>query len=158
MYPQTLIKKYLDLKNVPYEHHVHRTAYKAREVAEQELVPETMVAKTVVVKTGDDYAMVVLPASAKVNLASLKRALDVNEVRLATESEFKGLFPDSDLGAMPPFGNLYGLPVYVEESLTRDLEIVFNAGTHQDTIRMKYQDFERLVKPQVYSFALACAA
>ena len=158
MYPQTVIKKYLDLKNVPYKHLVHRTAYKAREVAQQELVPESMVAKTVVVKTGDDYAMVVLPASAKVNLASLKRALDLKQVRLATESEFKGLFPDSDVGAMPPFGNLYGLPVYVEESLTRDLEIVFNAGTHQDTIRMKYVDFERMVKPEVYSFALACAA
>ena len=117
-----------------------------------------MVAKTVVVKTGDDYAMVVLPASAKVNLTSLKRALDVQQVRLATESEFKGLFPDSDVGAMPPFGNLYGLPVYVEESLTRDLDIVFNAGTHQDTIRMKYEDFARLVKPQVYSFSLARAA
>jgi Ala-tRNA(Pro) deacylase len=158
MYPQTLIKKYLDLKHVPYEHRVHDTAYTAQDVAEQERIPGTMVAKTVVIKMEDDYAMVVVPASARVDLASLKRALGVKVVRLATEHEFMDLFPDSDVGAMPPFGNLYGLPVYVEDSLTRDLEIVFNAGTHQDTIRMKYQDFARLVKPQVYSFALARAA
>jgi Ala-tRNA(Pro) deacylase len=158
MYDQSLIKKYLDLKNVPYEHHVHGTVYTAQEVAEQERVAGAMVAKTVVVKTGDDYAMAVLPGSGKVDLATLKRSLGVRELRLATEPEFKGLFPDSDVGAMPPFGNLYGLPVYVEESLTRDPEIVFNAGTHQDTIRMKYQDFERLVQPKIYSFALARAA
>jgi len=159
MYPQTLIKKYLDQKNVAYEHHVHGTAYTAQEVAEQERVPGAMVAKTVVVKKGDGgYAMAVLPASMQLELAALRDALGVGKLRLATEAEFKSLFPDSDLGAMPPFGNLYGLPVYVETSLTRDREIVFNAGTHQDTIRMKYEDFRRLVEPEIYSFALTRAA
>jgi len=159
MYPQTLIKKYLDRKNVPYEHHVHGTVYTAQEVAQQERVPGAMVAKTVVVKNGDGgYAMAVLPASMQLDLRALKDALGVGELQLATESEFKSLFPDSDLGAMPPFGNLYGLPVYVERSLARDREIVFNAGTHQDTIRMMYEDFYRLVEPEIYSFAMVRAA
>ncbi len=158
MYPETEIKKYLDLKKVPYSHHSHRLAYTAREVAAAEHVSGMMVAKTVVLKTGGDYAMAVVPASTKVDLKTLKWELGVKELRLATEREFQGLFPDSEVGAMPPFGNLYGLPVYVDESLTRDREIVFNAGTHQDTIEMKYEDFSRLVDPKVFSFALNDAA
>jgi len=158
MYIQSLLKQYLDLKKVPYEHHVHRTAYTAQEVADEERVSGMMVAKTVVVKAGSHFVMAVLPAPMKVDVATLEAALGVKELRLATELEFKGLFPDADVGAMPPFGNLYGIPVYVEESLTRDPEIVFNAGTHQDTIRMKYADFARLVEPKVYSFALKRAA
>lgn len=157
MYLQTRIKQYLDLENVPYEHHVHRAAFTAQEVAEEEHVPGMMVAKVIVAKADHRFIMAVLPASIKMDLASLKHALGFKELRLATEGEFKGLFPDSDVGAMPPFGNLYGIPVYVEESLARDPEIVFNAGTHQDTIRMKYADFARLVQPEVYSFALVSA-
>lgn len=158
MYPQTRVKAYLDQQNVPYEHHVHRPAYTAQEVAAEEHVPGKMVAKTVVIKADGRFAMAVLPASTKLDVAALKEALGVRELRLATEFEFKELFPDSDVGAMPPFGNLYGMPVYVESSLTLDPEIVFNAGTHQDTIRMKYADFARLVQPQVYSFGLKTAA
>jgi Ala-tRNA(Pro) deacylase len=158
MYLLTSIKKYLDLQGIPYEHHVHRTAYTAQEVAAEEHIPGKMVAKTVLVKEDNRLVMAVLPASIKVDLATLKNTLQAREVRLASEFEFTGLFPDSEVGAMPPFGNLYGIPVYVEKSLTKDHEIVFNAGTHQDTIRMRYDDFARLVQPTVCSFGLESAA
>ena len=158
MYLLTRLKQYLDRENVPYQHDVHRTAYTAQEVAAEEHVPGKLVAKTVVVKADAQFAMAVLPASLRLDTAALKTALGAKEVRLATEFEFTGLFPDCDVGAMPPFGNLYGLSVYVDESLTVDPEIVFNAGTHQDTIRMTYADFARLVRPQVFAFALGRAA
>lgn len=158
MFPLTRVKEYLDKEKVPYDHHIHRTAYTAQEVAAEEHIPGKMMAKAVILKVEGRTAMAVLPASARVDLAVLQAALGVKEARLATEFEFTGLFPDCDVGAMPPFGNLYGVPVYVEESLTRDEEILFNAGTHQDTIRMKYADFARLVEPRVISFALVRAA
>lgn len=158
MYLLTRLKDYLDKENVPYQHDVHRTAYTAQEVAAEEHVPGKLVAKTVVVKVDDHFALAVLPASFRVDSAALKTALGAKEVRLATEFEFTGLFPDCDVGAMPPFGNLYGLSVYVEQSLAEDPEIVFNAGTHQDTLRMKYADFARLVHPPVFAFALGQAA
>ena len=154
MYILTRLKDYLDKEKAAYQHDVHRTAYTAQEVAAEEHIPGRMMAKTVVVKAGDQFGMAVLPATQRVDLAALKAALGGQEVRLATEFEFTGLFPDCDVGAMPPFGNLYGLPVYAEESLTADTEIAFNAGTHQDTIRMKYEDFARLAQPLVLSFAL----
>ena len=152
------LKEYLDQEKVPYQHDVHRTAYTAQEVAAEEHVPGKMVAKTVVVRVDDRFALAVLPASLRVDLSALKASLSAKEVRLAPEFEFTGLFSDCDVGAMSPFGNLYGLPVYVEESLTKDPEIVFNAGTHQDTIRMPYADFARLVQPQVIVFAMGRAA
>lgn len=158
MYILTRLKDYLDKENVTYQHEVHRTAYTAQEVAAEEHVPGKIVAKVVVIKIEDQFAMAVLPATERVDLAALKAALATQEIRLATEFEFTGLFPDCDVGAMPPLGNLYGLPVYVEEALTADSEIVFNAGTHQDTIRMKYADFARLAQPRIFSFALGHAA
>jgi Ala-tRNA(Pro) deacylase len=152
------LRELLEKEKVWYEHEVHRTAYTAQEVAAEEHVPGKMVAKTVVIKVDDHFALAVLPASARTNFARLKAALGAKEVRLASELEFTGLFPDCEVGAMPPFGNLYGVPVYVDTSLTSDDEIVFNAGTHQDTIRMKYADFERLALPTVFPFVLARAA
>jgi len=154
MYMLTRLKEYLDKEQIPYRHELHRTAYTAQEVAAEEHIPGKMMAKTVVVKADGHFAMAVLPASVRIDLEALQRALDAREIRLATEFEFTGLFPDCDVGAMPPFGNLYGLPVYVEDSLSRDEEIVFNAGTHQDTMRMKYTDFEKTVRPQIFHFAL----
>ena len=158
MYLLTRIKDYLDKENVSYQHCVHRTAYTAQEVAAEEHIPGKLMAKAVIVKVDARFVMAVLPATAKVDLAALQDSLGAKEIRLATEFEFTGLFPDCEVGAMPPFGNLYGLPVYVEESLRRDPEIVFNAGTHQDTIRIKYEDFARLACPQVLEFALGQAA
>jgi Ala-tRNA(Pro) deacylase len=152
------LRDFLEKEKVWYEHEFHRTAYTAQEVAAEEHVPGKMVAKTVVIKSDDHFALAVLPASARTNFARLKAALGAKEVRLASELEFTGLFPDCEVGAMPPFGNLYGVPVYVDTSLTSDEEIVFNAGTHQDTVRMKYADFERLALPMVFPFALGRAA
>jgi len=148
------LKRYLEENRVGFEHHVHRTAYTAQQVAAEEHVPGRMMAKTVIVNTGDGFIMAVLPAPLRVDLDALRTALDKPEVRLASEAEFARLFPDSETGAMPPFGNLYDLPVYSDESLRRDPEIVFNAGTHRDTIRMRYEDFARLVQPEVLRLAL----
>jgi Ala-tRNA(Pro) deacylase len=153
MYARNLVKNYLDLQHVPYQHHIHATAFTAQQLAAAERVPETTIAKTVVVKADDQFVMAVLPGTAKVDTAALKDSLNAREVQLATEDEFQELFPDSDVGAMPPFGNLYDLPVCADESLARDEEIVFNAGTHEDAIRMRYSDFSRLVGPKICSFA-----
>ena len=152
------VKEYLDEHLIPYQHNVHRAAYTAQEVAAEEHVPGKWMAKTVILRVDDHFAMAVLPATARVDSAALRASLGAKEVRLATELEFAGLFPDCEVGAMPPFGNLYGLPVYVEGSLALDPEIVFNAGTHQDSIHMKYADFARLVQPQSFSFTLIPAA
>jgi Ala-tRNA(Pro) deacylase len=152
------LRNFLDKENVRYVHETHRTAYTAQEVAAEEHVPGKMVAKTVVVKIDDGFALAVMPATARANFARLRSALGAREVRLATELEFTGMFPDCEVGAMPPFGNLYGIPVYVDAALTQDKEIIFNAGTHQDTIRMRYADFERLAVPKIFAFALARAA
>ena len=158
MYLLSRVKEYLDSQKVPYTHNVHRTAYTAQEVAAEEHVPGKMVAKTVILKAGNTYSMAVIPASARLDLEALRVIIGDKEARLASEIEFTGLFADCDVGAMPPFGNLYGIPVYVDRALTRDEEIAFNAGTHQDTIHMKYLDFARLVQPQVGNFALSRAA
>lgn len=153
------LRNFLDKEKVQYTHETHRTAYTAQAVAQEEHVPGKLVAKTVVVKVDDGFALAVMPATARANFARLKSALGAKtEVRLATELEFTGMFPDCEVGAMPPFGNLYGLPVYVDAALTQDPEIIFNAGTHQDTIRMRYADFERLAKPKIFAFGLARAA
>lgn len=148
------LKRHLEENGVPFIHHVHRTVYTTQQVAAEEHVPGRMVAKTVVVHTGEEFLMVVLPAPMRVDWALLRNSLNKPQARLATEAEFASLFPDSETGAMPPFGNLYGMKVYVDESLTRTGEIVFNAGTHRDTIRMGYNDFARLVRPAVLPVAL----
>ena len=152
------LRNFLENEKVRYAHETHRTAYTAQQVAQEEHVPGKMVAKTVVVKLDDSFALAVMPATARADFARLKSALGAREVRLATELEFTGLFPDCEVGAMPPFGNLYGVPVYVDSALAQDEEIIFNAGTHQDTIRMRYADFERLARPVSFAFALARAA
>ncbi len=157
MYTETLVKRYLDMKQVPYEHHVHRMAYTAQETAEAEHVAGRMMAKTVVLKADGHFIMAVLPAPALVDEQELRHSIGVDFLRRASEREIQALFADSETGAMAPFGNLYGMPVYVEQSLTKNPEIIFNAGTHQDSIRMRYKDFARLVQPRVYSFAKEAA-
>ena len=157
MYHLNRVKQYLDRHQIPYRHVQHHTAFTAQEVAAEEHIPGKMMVKTVILRLDDRFAMAVLPANARVNFAAFKQFVGAQEARLATEFEFTGMFADCDVGAMPPFGNLYGLPVYVEDSLTQDTEIVFNAGTHQDTIHMKYEDFSRLVQPRVVCFALVHA-
>jgi Ala-tRNA(Pro) deacylase len=146
------LKAFLDGHGVHYVSIQHSVALTAAEVAESVQVKGRDFAKTVIVKMGSVMAMVVLPASRRIVLYDLREMLGSVELRLATEAEFKGAFPDCELGAMPPFGNLYGLPVYVEASLADEAEIAFNAGTHREVIQMAYEDFAGLVKPVVRDF------
>jgi Ala-tRNA(Pro) deacylase len=105
------------------------------------------------VKLDGKMAMAVLPASYKVDFDLLKSASGASKVELASEAEFKDAFPECEVGAMPPFGNLYGMEVFVAESLAEDEEIAFNAGTHTELIKLKYEDFENLVKPRKLKFS-----
>ena len=146
------LKSYLDENCVQYTLMSHSPAYTAQAAAATLHVPGKELAKTVVLRAGDDTVLAVLPASYHVNLKKLG-ALVGKTLRLASEKEFADLFPDCELGAMSPFGNLYNLHVFADESLAADEEIVFNAGTHRDAIRMGYDEFVQVVKPQVAAFA-----
>ena len=145
------LKTFLDENQIPYSVMTHTTAYTAQGAAATMRISGNELAKTVVLWTGEEMILAVLPAPNHVKFEKL--AAEVGKsVRLATEKEFSSLFPDCELGAMPPFGSLYSLPVYVDESLAADEAIVFNAGTHRDAIRMRYDDFVRVAKPRVCSF------
>lgn len=146
------LKDYLDRHKVQYEVLTHQEAYRAPEIAHSLHAPEKEMAKVVIVKVNERFAMTVLPANWKVDIHRLRDVFLTNHVRLATEDEFKDLFPDCDVGAMPPFGNLYGLDVYVDQSLIEDEKIVFQAGTHSEAIKMRYADFADLVHPRVAEF------
>ncbi len=150
---QDRLQEFLASNGASFESEHHRLAYTAQEVAAAEHVPGKEVAKVVVAVVDGGAIMLALPADRKVDLDRLRFELGASEVRLAREEEFAGVFPDCEVGAMPPFGNLYGLPVYVERSLARAPEIIFQAGTHTETIKMRYDDFDRLVHPEVKDFA-----
>lgn len=156
--PLTKVKAFLDSHNVKYVGISHSKAYTAQGIAAIAHISGRELAKSVIVKLDGDLAMAVLPASYQVDLDALRRATGVRQADLATESEFKRHFPDCETGAMPPFGNLYGIPVYVDETLAEDREIAFNAGSHYELIKMAYSDFERLVKPEVMEFSTARVA
>jgi Ala-tRNA(Pro) deacylase len=145
--------KYLDENHVEYTHHTHPTAYTAREVAAVEHVSAHKVAKTVVFFSENGYGMAVLPGDYMLDLQGVRALLGAARLRLATESELAELFPDCELGAMPPFGNLADIPVYVDAGLAAEEHIAFNAGTHRDVVHMKYKDFERLAKPSVVTLS-----
>jgi len=136
----TKLKAYLDDNNIKYVSIIHSQAYTAQETAESAHIPGKEMAKTVIVKIDNELVMVVLPASEKADLDLVKGAIHADSVQLASENEFKDLFPNCEIGAMPPFGNLYGIPVYVEETLTRDKNIAFNAGSHTELIKLSYND------------------
>ena len=146
------LQAYLDRAGVHYDVLPHPEAFRAAEIARTLHTPKKEMAKVVIVKVQERFVVTVLPASWNVNLHRLRAVLATPQARLATEEEIKDLFPDCELGAMPPFGNLYGLPVYVDQSLTEDEEIVFQAGTHSDAIRMRYWDFAALVFPVIAEF------
>lgn len=152
--PIEKLKAFLDSHDVPYVTISHSKAYTAQQVAASAHIPGRMMAKTVMIWVDGKMAMAVLPASYHVDFEELTEAIDADEVELATEREFKDLFPDCEVGAMPPFGNLYGMDVYVAERLSRDEEIAFNAGSHTELIRMPYSDFARLVRPKVVRFSM----
>jgi len=145
--------EYLDENGVIYAAIRHPKAYTAQEVAAQLHCKGKDMVKTVVVKAGQQSLLAVLPSTHRVDFELLSKALQFEDVRLASEPEFQSLFPECEPGAMPPLGNLYGLPVLCEESLTQDEVIHFNAGTHTDAVRMRFEDFRRLVKPRVARFA-----
>jgi len=145
------IEEFLRQAKIPYEKKHHPAAYTAQEVAASAHVPGDMLAKTVVVRVGDGYALAVCPATHLVDLKKLSRVVGA-EVRLANEGEMESLFEDAELGAAPPFGNLYGLATYVDESLSQCKHIVFQAGTHEDTIKVSYEDYKKAVEPEIADF------
>lgn len=147
--PVPILKDYLDQQHVKYECIGHSRAYTAQEVAASAHVSGKSLAKIVIVKAGNQLAMVVLPAHGHINFSALKAATGLPEINLASESEFKARFPDCEVGAMPPFGNLFGVPVYSSSQLSQYPQMTFNAGTHIELMRLAYADFERLVKPKV---------
>ena len=146
------LKSFLDENHVHYTLMSHSPAYTAQAAAATMHVPGKELAKSVVVAVGDQPALAVLPAAFHVNLKKLGEIAG-KPARLASEQEFISLFPDCELGAMPPFGQLYKLQVFVDRSLEADEEIVFNAGTHRDAIRMSFDDFKKMVRPKIGEFA-----
>ena len=150
--PVKTLKQFLDKEKVKYVSIIHSTAYTAQEVAASAHIPGKELAKTVIVHLDGQTAMAVLPANRKVVLQDLREATGADQVKLVPEEQFKQKFPDCEIGAMPPFGNLYGMEVFVAASLAANEQIAFNAGSHTEVIKLAYKDFERLVRPKVISF------
>ena len=151
----TKLREFLEHEKVPYSVHSHPEAYTALEIAALEHVKGRTLAKVVILKTGArDLVMVVLPADRRVDFRKVGAVLGSEEQRLAQESEFQDTFPACDVGSMPPFGNLFGLPVLVDELLAENDEIVFNAGTHTLTAKLRFADFRRLVQPRIASLSV----
>jgi Ala-tRNA(Pro) deacylase len=151
--PVKKLKAFLDENNIRYVTILHSNAFTAQEIAATAHISGKNFAKTVIIKINGKMAMAVLPASYHIDFKMLKEIFKTSSVSLATEAEFKNLFPDCETGAMPPFGNLYDMEVYVAQSLADDEEIAFNAGTHTEMIKMRYHDFVWLVEPKVLKFS-----
>src|SRR5512137_218538 len=150
--PVKKLKEFLDKEGIKYVSIIHSTAYTAQEVAASAHIPGKELAKTVIVQLDGQTAMAVLPANRKVVLQDLREATGADQVKLVPEDQFKQKFPDCEIGAMPPFGNLYGMEVFAAASLAENEEIAFNAGSHTEVIKLAYKDFERLVKPKMARF------
>lgn len=147
------LKELFDEAKVSYEVYNHPLAYTAQEIAQRQHFSGDQMAKVVMLEVDKRLVMAVVTASQKVHLMTVRASLGAAEVRLATEDEFVSRFPDCEIGAMPPFGNLFGLPVYVDPAVTQDESIYFNAGNHVQTVRIRYDDFEKLASPQVVRLA-----
>ena len=154
----TSLTQYLERNNVLYTVITHSPAYTAQGIAGLTHISGKELAKTVMVKLDEKLVMAVLPANYHVDLAALRRALKARTVALASEEEFKDRFAECETGAMPPFGNLFGLPVFADENLAKDKEIAFNAGTHRELIRMSWDDFRRLAEPLILRYAAGRSA
>jgi Ala-tRNA(Pro) deacylase len=154
----TSLMEYLDMHNVPYVVISHSPAYTAQGVAGLAHIPGRELAKTVIIRLDGRLAMAVIPAKFHVDLELLRKTAKAQSVALAFEEEFKDQFPECETGAMPPFGNLFGLDVFADDSLEKDKEIAFNAGTHRELIRMTWEDFKKLAKPKVMRFAAGRSA
>jgi len=151
------LRGFLDSHHAEYSLSAHSHTFTAREVAVAEHLPAREVAKSVVVFGDGEYYMIVLPANRLLDFREARLALGLSQVRLATEEELSKLFPDCELGAMPPMGGLYNLPVYLDSSLASEDTIAFNAGTHQDAVHMRTADFRRMVRPLVVPLAREAA-
>jgi Ala-tRNA(Pro) deacylase len=147
--PTKQLTDFLDAHHVKYVTIRHSRAYTALETAQSAHVAGKELAKTVIVKVDGRLAMVVLAAPEHIDFAALKRATGAGKIELASEGEFKCLFPDCEVGAMPPFGILYGIEVFVSSTLAADAQIAFNAGSHSELIQLAYGDFARLVNPTI---------
>jgi Ala-tRNA(Pro) deacylase len=151
--PIQKLRQFLDENGVKYIVITHSKAFTSQGIAATAHISGNELAKTVMLKKDGELCMAVLPASKQVNLAVFAKLTNSKDVVLASEREFKDRFQDCEVGAMPPFGNLYDVPVFVDTSLTRDKEIAFNAGSHLELVKLAYSDFERLVKPKVVDFS-----
>lgn len=147
--PVQKLKEFLTQNKVKFTAIDHPVAYATREISHVSHIPEYQFAKIVMVYAGKKLIMVVVPSSNAIDFQALRKSLKVNDVTLASEKDFSKLFPDCELGAMPPFGNLYNMDVYVDASLTHNIEIVFNSGTHTELVKIAYKDFAKLVNPKV---------
>lgn len=147
------LETYLESKNVPYERISHPPTYTAQGLAAEEHVPGQYVAKPVLVRTEDQFVLCVLPACYRLDLNRVARAAGATEADLATEQDMAEVFDDCELGAEPPFGNLFGLRTFVDESLKKDEYLLFQAGTHTEAIRMRRADYERVCSPIVAPIA-----
>lgn len=151
-----IIKKLKDLfdeAKISYEVYNHPLAYTAQEIAQGQHVSGDLMAKVVMLRVDGRLVMAVITASQKLHLPTVRESLGAHEVRLATEDEFIANFPDCEIGAMPPFGNLFDTSVYVDPAITKDESVYFNAGNHVQTVRLRYKDFEKIVKPRVVPLA-----
>jgi Ala-tRNA(Pro) deacylase len=153
--PVQKLREFLDSHGVKYVTISHSPAYTAQEIAATAHISGKELAKTVIVKLDGTLAMAVLPASYQVDLDLLKEAAKATTVELAREAEFKDKFPGCETGAMPPFGNLYGMAVFAADTLAEDEQIAFTAGSHNELIRMSYADFAKLVRPAVVKLSPA---
>jgi Ala-tRNA(Pro) deacylase len=150
--PVKKLKEFLDTEGIKYVNIIHSPAYTAQEVAASAHVPGRAFAKTVIVELDGKMAMAVLPANRKIVLQDLREVTGSDEVKFASEEAFRERFPDCEPGAMPPFGNLYGMDVYLAQALADNHELAFNAGSHTEVMKVAMADFERLVRPRVMSF------
>ncbi|RMF57859.1 MAG: deacylase [Calditrichaeota bacterium] len=148
------IRDYLDSQRVPFETIHHRRDYTAQETAADTHTKGQDFAKTVILWADNQYYMVVVPATRRIDFDKVKQALKAEKVALASEEEITSICPDCEVGAMPPLGPLFNLPVLISHHLTYDHMITFNGGTHEDVIRMTYRDFDELVKPKVLDLTM----
>jgi Ala-tRNA(Pro) deacylase len=146
--------EFLDDNHIKYVNVTHSTAFTAQDVAQSAHIPGKEMAKAVIVWMDGAMAMAVLPASSMIDFNKFKEVSGSKSVELASESEFKDRFSECEIGAMPPFGNLFNIRVIADTALSEDREISFNAGTHHEMVRLPYKDFEQLVKPTMGSFAV----
>ena len=153
--PIRKLREFLDSHAVRYFVVSHSPAYTAQEIAAAAHVPGKELAKTVIVTINGTMAMVVLPASRQLDFELLRQATATSDVELASEKEFADLFPECEIGAMPPFGNLYGMDVYVSEELEEDDDIAFNAGAHTELLRLSFDNYKKLVHPRITRLSVA---